>query len=156
MSFYKYDKNGNQIRYKKAVIDCQAAINCKDNPEEVRVEQNHEPTTNINMIVKNHGLDLIQKTANVQQLTFDDVTTNDFQEAMMLMMRGKETFMSLPSDVRKEFDHDPAKYLDYVHNPENHDAMIERGWIKSPPSPPEPTQVVVMNPETPPEEIGAG
>lgn len=142
MSFQKYDKNGEIIRNR---------VFAKIDPDEIpRVEQSHERETNINNIVKRHGGDLIAKTQNIQQLQYDDVTTNDFQESMNLILKGNQTFMSLPSKTRDEFQNDPAKYMDYIHNPENKQALIDRGWMKPPEPEPQPIEVVVTNPVEPP------
>jgi hypothetical protein len=149
MSFYKRDADGMIIRNRQ-VLDCQKAI---EEGEEIRVEQAHKDEVNINNIVKKHGIDLITKTSKLVELKFDDVTGNDFQEFANMMAKASSTFESLDSNTRREFDNDPVKYMDYVHNPENRDKLIERGWMKAPDPGPVPVQVEVVNPpaETPPE-----
>lgn len=146
MSFQKYDENGQVIR-NRIMLDCQQAI--KDG-EIVRVEQSHKDEVNINNIVKRHGADLIAKTASLVQLRYDDVTTNDFQETMQLIVKGNETFMSLPHEVREEFRNDPARYMDYIRNPENKQDLIDRGWMIGPEPEEPPVQVVITNPEETP------
>ena len=147
--FAKFDKQNKQIRYKKAVIDCQQAIL---DGEDILVEQSHKDEVDINKIIKRHGIDLINKTAALQAPTmqFDDVTGNDFQEAMNIILKAEGTFNSLPSELRKQFDNSPAQYLDFVQNPANSDQLIEMGLQNAPEPAPEPVQVVVTNPETPP------
>lgn len=150
MAFRKYDDKGNYIR-NRVGLDCQQAIL---DGEVIRVEQSHKDEVNINNIVKRHGLDMIAKTAALVPLQYwDGDPTNDFQEAMNKIAQGTQTFESLPSAIRKEFDNDPAKYMDYVFNPENKEKLIERGWMNAPKPAPEPVQVVVTNPpsETPTE-----
>jgi hypothetical protein len=153
MSFYRKDNKGKIIR-KRVTIDCQKAI---EEGEIVRVEQAHKDEVNINNIVKKHGLDMIAKTAAITPLQYwDDDPDNDFQEYMNKIAQGEQTFASLPSEVRREFDNNPAKYMDYVLNPDNKGKLIERGWMNAPEAPPEPVQVVVTNPETPPPDGEAG
>lgn len=147
MSFARYDKDGNLIRH-RVVVDCQKAI--EDGDEIILTEQNHKGEVDINNIVSKHGLDLIAQNQKLVQLTFDENPNNDFQEMMNMLIKGQEAFMSLPANNRAEFNNNPAEYMDYVMNPENRDAMIERGWIQ--PAPVEqPIEVVVTNPETPPD-----
>lgn len=150
MAFRRYDSEGNEIR-RRVGLDCQQAIL---DGEEIRVEQSHKDEVNINNIVKRHGIDMIAKTASLVPLQYwDGDPTNDFQEAMNKIAQGTQTFESLPSAIRKEFDNNPAKYMDYVFNPENKEKLIERGWMNAPKAAPEPVQVVVTNPpsETPTE-----
>ena len=148
MPFRKYDSKGKQIR-NRVTTDCQQAI--KDG-EEVMVEQSHKSEVDINNIVKKHGADLIGKIAALQQWTYDDVTGNDFQESMNALIKARDTFDQVPSEIRKQFDNDPAKFMDFVHNPDNKDRMVELGLAHKDPVV-DPVQVVVTNPvETPPVE----
>lgn len=148
MPFRKYDSKGKQIR-NRVTTDCQQAI--KDG-EEVMVEQSHKSEVDINNIVKKHGADLIGKIAALQQWTYDDVTGNDFQESMNALIKARDTFADVPSDIRKQFDNDPAKFMDFVYNPDNKDKLVEMGLAHAEPVV-EPIEVVVANPvETPPVE----
>ncbi len=51
----------------------------------------------------------------------------DYQEAQNLIIRAKEQFDSLPSNVRDRFNNDPVKMLSFIENPENIEACIELG-----------------------------
>ena len=102
--------------YEKPVIDCQAAI---ENGEQVLVEQSHKEEVNINNIVRKNGADLVLKVSQLTEFQFDDVTGNDFQENMNAIIKARDTFADVPSDVRRRFDNDPAKFMDFVYNPEN-------------------------------------
>lgn len=141
--FTKVDESGNLIR-NQVGIDCSG--------DEPLTEQAHKQEVDINQIIRRHGIDMIQKTAMLasREFQFDDVTGNDFQEAMEKVLKAQHTFESLPSQIRKEFDHNPAVFLDFVQNPENADRMVELGLANKQVEP-QPVQVMVMNPETPPE-----
>jgi phage internal scaffolding protein len=147
MSFYKYDTTGKVIRNRSA-LDCQQAI--KDG-EEVRVEQSHKDEVNINNIIKKHGADLVSQVAQLQEWQFDDVVGNDFQESMNAIIKARDTFEKVPSKIRKEFDNDPAKFMDFVYNPDNQDKLVEMGLAEKTPVM-EPLQVTVVSPEPPPTE----
>jgi len=135
--------------YIAPVIDCQQAI---IDGEEIRVEQSHKDEVNINNIVKRAGgMELIAKVNALTQFEYDDVTGNDFQESMNAIIKARDTFDQVPSAIRKQFDNDPAKFMDFVHNPVNSDSLIEMGLKKAPEVIP-PIEVVVKNPETPPAE----
>jgi len=143
MSFYKTDQNNEVIRNRIEYT--------QPDDEVIRVEQSHKDEVDINNIVKRHGLDLIQKTAALQTFTYDDNPNNDFSEIMNAVIKASKSFDSIPSDIRKQFDNNPAKFMDFIYNPENADQMVEMG-LKEPPKPPTPpVEVRITNPETPPE-----
>lgn len=146
--FTKYDENGNQIR-RSVGLDCSNDV--------VITEQSHKDEVDINKIVRKHGMDLIAKTAALQkpEYTFDDIPNNDFQEAMMIVTRAQENFNLMPSQIRKQFNNDPAYFLDFVQNPENKDALINMGLANAV-VPETPVKVEITNPvETPPAEPAA-
>lgn len=148
MSFRTFDDNGEVVR-KRVTLDCQKAV---EDGEKVMVEQSHKDMVDINNIVKRHGVDMIAKVAALQEWRYDDVTGNDFQESMNAILRAKDTFNSVPSEIRKQFDNDPAKFMDFVHNPDNQEELVNMGLANPPAREPEPVAVVVTNPpETPPE-----
>lgn len=61
-------------------------------------------------------------------------------EAMQVMQTGQEAFMRLPATVRREFDNDPAAFVDFASDPANLDQM--RTWGLAPPKPPEAAPIV--------------
>jgi phage internal scaffolding protein len=141
MAFRKYDADGKQLGLDKGGHVF----------EETKTEQSHKAEVDINNIVKRAGnMELIAKVSALQNFVYDDVTNNDFQEAMNAIIKAKETFSSVPSGIRRQFDNDPAKFMDFVHNPDNADKLVEMGLANAPVVE-EPIQVVVTNPpETPP------
>jgi hypothetical protein len=150
MGFYRIDENGKKIT-KKVVLDCQKAVK---NGEEIRVEQHHAKEVNINNIVKKHGADMIAKVAALQEFTFDDVTGNDFQENMNALIKAKDTFSQLPDKIRHKFKYNPAVFMDFVHNPDNKDKLVEMGLANPPPTPQQPVQVAVVSQPEPSGDSG--
>lgn len=139
--FTRIDETGTIIR-NKVGLDCSG--------DDLITEQSHAAEVNINAIVKKHGIDLIAKTNALLSPTFrfDDVTGNDFTEAMNILSKAQNTFDSMPSQIRKEFDNNPAKFLDFVQNPDNADKMVDMGLAHPPQPPAEPVEVVVTQPVT--------
>lgn len=140
MSFTLYDMDGNPIR-NRVVVDCSNDVPL--------TEQSHLEEVNINAIVKRHGIDLINKVAAMRtsEYMFDDVTGNDFQEAMNILVKAGDGFSQLPSAVRKQFDNDPAKFLDFVQDSNNQEQLVEMGLATRIPEQ-QPVEVTVTNPVT--------
>lgn len=74
----------------------------------------------------------------------------DLQETLLFMREAERSFMTLPAAVRREFDNDAVKFVDFAQDPANIEKMRE--WKLAPPAPvdPGPVRVEVVNP--PPAE----
>jgi len=140
MAFNKTDSNNKIIRNRVQFT--------QPEDEEIRVEQSHKDEADINNIVKKHGLDLIAKTAAMQTFTYDENPTNDFQEVMQAVITAEKSFSSIPSEIRKEFDNNPAKFMDFIYNPDNKQKMIDMGLSPKPEPKPAPIEVQITNSET--------
>ena len=64
---------------------------------------------------------------------------------MNMVIAARESFMELPSAIRKRFDHDAGKFLEFVTNPDNADDLVEMGLARAPEPPPDPVKVEVIN-----------
>lgn len=51
----------------------------------------------------------------------------DYRAAIEIVRESEKQFMELPSDVRKKFDNDAAKFLEFAQDPKNSEAMIDMG-----------------------------
>lgn len=141
MSFYKEGGIRNKL-------DCQLAI---ENGEKIRVEQSHKAAVDINYIVAKHAGDLELISKNQELITFDmdTVPTNDFKEIQDIMIKATQAFESVPSNIRAQFNHSPAEYMDFIRNPANADKLVEMGLAEATPEPvkEQPVEVIITNPE---------
>jgi phage internal scaffolding protein len=76
----------------------------------------------------------------------------DFQDSLNAVIDAQEAFMTLPSSIRKQFDNDPAQFLDFVHDPSNRDEMVKMGLAKAP-SPKVAPEPVVEPPAVPVADV---
>lgn len=117
-----------------------------------RTQQHQKDETDINGIVKRFrvtGL-LPQGIRRPTYGDFDSVT--DFRSAMDAVIAAEKSFASLPSEVRKKFDNDPAKFVDFCSDERNLDAMREMGLAVPKAPEPEPMAVrVIPDPVVPPK-----
>jgi len=140
MSFQLYDRKGQIVRRR-------VQLDFSDEP--LLTEQAHAKTADINEIVRRHGanafhrqyVEMLQSGA----MRFDDVTGNDFQEASVIIAKAQQSFGQLPAELRAKFENNPAKFLDFVQNPDNGPALIDMG-LASPPAPEPVIRVEVTNP----------
>ena len=57
------------------------------------------------------------------QAHYGDLTGDSLQEAIQRVELAHEIFNDLPSEIRSEFNQDPAAYLDFVNDPANADRL---------------------------------
>ena len=58
---------------------------------------------------------------------YGDVSGADFTDAIETVQRAQDSFNSLPAKVRKQFNNNPALFLDFVNDPQNENQLIEMG-----------------------------
>ncbi len=121
-------------------------------------KQSFRDETEINNILAKYAktglVDHVNKFGSAQ---YGDMPNQaDFHEAMNLVTSAQAMFAELPAELRKDFGNDPAKFLEFVSDPESHDEMVEMGLIPTPAPAPELTldpdgNPSVEMPEAPPE-----
>lgn len=85
--------------------------------------------------------------ANVKQPVYYDFTEmpEDLFGVLSMMDKAQEAFMSLPAQIRREFDNDPKRFVDFASQGDNLPKMRE--WGLAPPVPtPEPSAESVSAP----------
>jgi hypothetical protein len=84
---------------------------------------------------------------------------SDLMGTMAMLSDAETAFMSLPAQVRREFDNDPLQFVDFASDPENVPQM--RTWGLAPPEavpepPPAPQRVVIVDDRSSPSSVGKG
>lgn len=91
------------------------------------------------------GLEALQNAQGFVQSRFEDVSeVYDFRTALEQVKRADEAFMRLPPVIRTRFENDPARFLDFVDDPNNLAELRQMGLAK-----PEVPKAEVKKPETP-------
>lgn len=80
-------------------------------------------------------VDPLQKVTAKPQFG-DFSTVADFMEAQNVIVRARENFEALPSQVRKEFGNDPARMLAFLEQESNYARAVELGLVEKRPDPP--------------------
>lgn len=96
-------------------------------PGSSKARQEFKDETDINTIVRRFGLlgELPTGVRMPQYGDFDQVS--DYQSALNIIMQADAAFMEFPANVRKRFDNDPQKFLEFVGDPANTDEAIKLG-----------------------------
>lgn len=129
-------------------------VDCSDLPSLTRQEFAAECDIN-NLMAQFEKTGIFPGSLNNAEPKYLDVSNvPDLQLAHNILQEATASFMSLPATVRRDFDNDPLKFIEFAENPENLEKMRE--WKLAPPAPvePAPTKVEVINP-TPPKDAPA-
>lgn len=115
-------------------------------PEPTLAQQQFKDDADINVIVERFHI-TGQLPENVRvPLPEDFVQSTNLQEALNTIRAAEEAFAQMPANVRTEFANDPARFMDFVHNPDNRERAAKLGIVNLPPAPP---------PQAPPEKPGS-
>lgn len=119
------------------------------------VKQSMQEETNINTIMARYEkTGLIKHVAAHQGNYGDFVTGGDYHDHLNQIIEAREAFATLPATIRKRFDNEPAKFLEFVQDLENLDEMVEMGLSKRQPEGAEgPSDHVVDNPVPEPQDV---
>lgn len=104
---------------RRQVLDCSG--------DKGRTRQEMKDECDVNVIVSRYRNRLIDPDLLAKIATFGDARPVSFQDAVSRLHEGEEAFFALPASVRKHFDHDAAKFVDFASNPENADALVDLG-----------------------------
>lgn len=93
-------------------------------------DQSKLKASDINVIVKR-----AEKTGvmppNVRQGVYGDFTNiPSLEESFDIQRKAINSFMELPSQLRKLMDNDPTKLVNFINNPENEDLLLKYGIIE--------------------------
>jgi len=98
-----------------------------------RTKQSFAEESNINIIMRRYEKTGILDHFNTHQGDYGDfIGAQDYHTSMNLIREAGEAFMTIPAGVRAKFENDPARFLEFVQDPENLDEMVKMGLAANP------------------------
>ena len=99
-----------------------------------RTKQSQKAECDVNNILKKFRETGIITHRNTYEGDYGDFTEvpSDYHEAMNLMRRADEMFLSIPADVRERFNNDAGQFLNFVQDPANAEEMYELKLARRP------------------------
>lgn len=80
-----------------------------------------------------------------EPIYYDFVGMPDLQSALHSLNEASEAFMTLPAKVRKEFDNDPVRFVEFASSRDNLEQLREWGLAEPEKVPEPPVRVEVTN-----------
>lgn len=101
--------------------------------QKTATQQQFRDECNVNSIMRRYTKTGVLPESYNPSSNYKDVSSvPDFMTIKDQMMRAEEAFMNLPVKIRKEFDHDPIQFLQFIANPENKEKAQSLGLLKVP------------------------
>lgn len=139
--------------YDRREASMRSALYC-DDPS--LAQQHAKDDADINVLVKRYGITNQLPVLDRVPLQGDFTEIGDYQSALNAVIAAQRDFQSLPAEVRKEFDNDPQRFLEFTSDEKNKEKNMEKlkEWklLKPQAAPPAPIEVrLAKEPEaTPP------
>ncbi len=119
-----------------------------------RTKQSFKEECNINNIMSKYMKDGLLEHVNTHQGRYEDLPSNtDYHDGLNTLLRANEAFNTLTSAIRKQFNNDPAEFLEFITDPENQDEINALGLGTDLPIPPlrDPNPELSLDPGPEPE-----
>lgn len=98
--------------------------------EPSRTKQSELEACDINNIMARYATTgVLTHLASGQPLYGDFSEVEDYQTSLNKVMSAEERFNSLPSDIRKKFDYDPQKMVEFILDEKNREECVKLGFI---------------------------
>lgn len=87
----------------------------------------------INNIIARFSETGVLEHYNERAPVYADVSSSvDFQSALNIVIAGQTAFETLSSKIRERFGNDPAKFMEFIHDPSNRDEAVKLGLVEPP------------------------
>lgn len=91
-------------------------------------EQSQAKHCDIHTIMKKYERTGILEHTNAHQGTYMEMPTQpDFHNAQNIIATANSMFESVPSQIRKKFDNDPTRYIEFMQDAANYDEIVKMG-----------------------------
>ena len=97
---------------------------------ESMTQEHFREETEILNIIRRHDRNGVIDHINKGQAIYGDFSEiTDYRDMIHKLREADSAFAQVPSDIRKRFENDPAKFFNFVTDPSNHDALAEMGLV---------------------------
>ena len=99
---------------------------------DARTEQCHKDECDINKIIAKYDKTGVLTHVNSFEAKYEDLTGLDYQNMLNTVAAANSMFEGLPSKIRTQFGNDPQKFISFMDDENNNEAMYEMGLKERP------------------------
>lgn len=114
-------------------------------------QQSFKDDADINVMLEKFKVTGVMPQGVVMPTYGDFDGVSDYRTAVDALKKASDAFMDMPANVRKRFDNDPQKFLEFCADEKNRDEAIRLGLVPKPVEAVEPpvTKVHVVSTDVP-------
>jgi len=112
-----------------------------------KTRQEFAKECDINNIIKQFTQTGLLPQQNKTPQYLDLANLPDLQTSLHIISAANTAFMTLPANVRKEFDNNPVKFANFAVQKENLEQLRKWGLAPPEPTPAAPQRVEIVNPQ---------
>jgi phage internal scaffolding protein len=98
---------------------------------ESMTEQSHKERTNINKIMARARRGIPVPVYDKKATYGDFADLPDYQGCLNRIIQAEQDFNKLPAEVRKRFENDPSKLIEFMSNEDNLEEAIKIGLVEA-------------------------
>ena len=96
-------------------------------------QQSHAQAADVRNIIKQYDRTGLIANVNKGIAQYGDYSEiNEYAEALNMVSEANESFATLPSHIREQFNNNAGLFFEFATNPKNKEEMIEMGLAKAP------------------------
>ena len=100
---------------------------------ESMTQEHFREETEILNIIRRHDRNGVIDHINKGKAIYGDFSEiTDYRDMIHKLREADSAFAQVPSDIRKRFENDPAKFFNFVSDPANHSELAEMGLVNVP------------------------
>lgn len=120
------DRRGHSCYFRDNGTICSTVLN--DEPS--LTIQAEKDSCDVNLIVAKYAKTGVMGNVRTDQPMYGDFSSAvDYHDALIKIQEAEESFMSLPANVRKRFENDPGKLIDFLQDVKNREEAISLGLV---------------------------
>ena len=117
-------------------------------------QQSHASAADVRNIIKQYDRTGLIANVNKGIAQYGDYSEiNEYAEALNMVSEANESFATLPSHIREQFNNNAGLFFEFATNPKNKEEMIQMGLAKAPDSVVEVTPKSEFAPPAPQEAV---
>lgn len=128
-------------------------VKTRAHDDKLLTEQSHKQSCDIHTIMRKYEkTGMVTHLANYSGQYMDMASAPDFQTAQTILAETRSMFETIPARIRADFDNDPGRFLDFIQNRHNREAIANYGFSTDHLPPVENPPAVPPTPAAPPAE----
>ena len=95
-------------------------------------QQSHAAAADVRNIIKQYDRTGLIANVNKGIAQYGDYSEiNEYAEALNMVREANESFATLPSHIRQQFNNDAGLFFEFATNPKNKEEMVQMGLAKA-------------------------